>query len=135
MNMKFRLARCQREEYGFNMRISLSSDYNRHYDIKASLADMNWQQRFDESKKQIGVFFLLAVFSIFIPVFHFVLVPLFMGLTLWTLWKTKAPRQKMHMEASLNCLQCAKPLPSRFSIEEDGHFSCPHCSATYTLSL
>lgn len=117
------------------MRISLSSDYNRYYDIQGSVSEMNWRQKFDESKKQTGVFFLLAIISVFIPIFHFVLVPLFLGLTFWTLWKTKAPRQQLQMQTAVNCLQCGKVLPSGFSMEEELHFSCPHCSATYTLSL
>ncbi len=59
--------------------------------------------------KKAGVFFALAVASVFIPVFHFVLVPLFLLLTILTFWKKSRAHWKFE-NLEFDCLECSTRL-------------------------
>ncbi len=68
-------------------------------------------ERMQQSLKKLGLFWGLAVLCIFIPVFHFVLVPLFLGLGVYFALRSRK---------------------SEGSIIR-GETSCPHCGTVVHL--
>lgn len=85
------------------------------------------QERTKRSMTRLGGFWGLAVVSILIPVFHFVLVPLFFLLAPFLARKTY--NEEVVLEAcEIDCPECKKRATfAKNSGQWPLHNNCPHC--------
>lgn len=85
------------------------------------------QERTKRSLTRLFVFWGLAVASILIPVFHFVLVPLFFLLAPFIARKTFKEEVALE-ECELECPECKKLAAfAKNSGQWPLHSNCPHC--------
>ena len=77
--------------------------------------------------KRAGLFLLFALFSVFVPVFHFVLVPLFLIVAF--VFGMKARKARFMVEAfDTKCPHCQAPLKSEaLYLEDELRQFCINC--------
>src|ERR1043165_5965508 len=113
------------------MRLILSNDQDRFYDLQASIHNLDFKQRFQSSAKQFFLFFGLAIVSVLIPVFHFFLVPLFLFLSLYIFIKAMKTKTRLDFSNPPACLNCQQPLSGSYYLTEEMRISCEKCSCQY----
>ena len=114
------------------MQIILTSDQSKSFDLNQQIVKLNPQQRFQRAIKKFGLFLGLAIFCIFIPVFHFILVPLFLLIAIISGWKTYTVEFELDLE-SQKCLQCQQNLNPVYYLGPDLRFRCEHCHSHYVV--
>lgn len=115
------------------MRLVLSNDITKNVQLTAELIRLNPSQRMQLSLKKLGICLGLGVVSVFIPVLHFFLVPLFLVLSIILPIKTYGKEFRLVLKKPEGCLECAKPLKEEVALDEALRVKCPHCSANYIL--
>lgn len=85
--------------------------------------------------KKASLFFGLAVFSIFIPVFHFVLVPVFLLITAVVIFKGMSPRFLLQLQGPHECTSCHQSLPTERVLDSDPRLECEHCHGRYLVKI
>ncbi len=63
--------------------MNIVTDSGHSRPLKNKIVELTSSQRLKRSFKAAGIYLGLALGSVFIPVFHFILVPLFLTLALW----------------------------------------------------
>lgn len=82
-----------------------------------------------------GLFLGLALAAVFIPVFHFVLVPLFLIIAVVAALRARKARAIV-APFDANCLKCDKPVHfKRMVIEEEVRTFCPECRDQMKLTV
>lgn len=77
--------------------------------------------------KRGGLFFGLALASVFIPVFHFVLVPMFLLISVIAAIRARKGRA-MVPPFEISCPKCSKEVQfNRMVIEDNVRTFCPEC--------
>ena len=115
------------------MRLVLSNDINKNVLLTAELIKLTPSDRMKLSLKKCGMFLGLAVVTVFIPVLHFFLVPLFLILSIVVPIKTYGKEFRLVLKKPEACLDCSKPLKEEVALDEAMRVKCPHCSANYIL--
>ncbi len=111
------------------MRFYQINNSSRYFDVEARVQEIPQNLRLKFAFKKFALFFSLAVLSIAVPVFHFVLVPLFLVISIGVFFKTLKLKYEMITDQSLHCLECNTEL--KFKKAEDQDFRC-ECSKCYT---
>jgi hypothetical protein len=115
------------------MKIILTSDQSKYFETDKQLIKLSPRQRFQRAIKKFGLFFGLAVFCIFIPVFHFILVPLFLLIAMIAGWKTYQVENELDL-GTQKCLQCSQNLNPVYYLGSDLRFHCDHCQSHYVVT-
>jgi hypothetical protein len=120
--------------FSFNvesMKIILSSDLEKCARPSATLSELGASDRLKLSSRKFALFFALAVVSIFIPVLHFILVPLFFLLSIVFGIKAYSTRYRLKLDGANGCLQCGQSLKNEFLMDESLRLKCERCFADY----
>ncbi len=115
------------------MKLTLTSDQAKTTDIKATLHTLSKRERTLYAWKKFGVFFGLAILSVFVPVAHFVLVPTFLILSIVVGIKSYKIQARLEILENVQCLQCQEILPKQFLLGEEERIKCGHCFAQYAI--
>lgn len=112
----------------------LRSNLDKTQQVQADIQVLDFAGKFKESVKRGGLFFVLAVVSIFIPVLHFFLVPLFLLLSVAFFIMTFRTDRKLAVALDLPCQKCQKIVvvkaqAFRFPLQT----RCPHCGEDHQL--
>jgi DNA-directed RNA polymerase subunit RPC12/RpoP len=107
------------------IKVYCQTDKSDIYDLAAHV--FSQQERTKRSLVRFFSFIALAVASILIPVFHFVLVPLFLILAPFLSYKTY--KEEVVLEScSLPCPECKQTASfAKTSGQWPLHNNCPHC--------
>ena len=115
-----------------SMKLTLSNDLTKTIVITKEVTELSSRTRFTYALKKFFIFFTLAVFSVFIPVMHFFLVPLFLILSIYMFKKTYALRWTLNL-SEIRCCQCGGAMGVGYDISENNHLSCKLCFAKYLV--
>jgi len=115
------------------MRVILSSNQSKYFENKIPLEKLNNEQRVARAFQKLLIFFGLAIASIFIPVFHFVLVPLFLITSVVAGFKAFQVSRVLKLPKESPCLECNQPLKSSYFLSSDLRIKCEKCFAVYRV--
>ncbi len=115
------------------MRLILASNQSKNREIRARSISLSAKEKMTYVAKKFFLFLGLAVVSVFIPVAHFVLVPVFLLLTVVTAIKANAIQARLEISESVPCLKCEKPLASEYLLGKDPRIQCGQCFEHYQL--
>ena len=103
-------------------------------EIETDVRTLRVDEKAKEVVKTVGLFLGLALVSILIPVFHFVLVPLFLILTVVFGFRARKKNERLLHETKVTCLACGSPIklkPTTF--EWPLTFRCSKCAEPHRL--
>jgi hypothetical protein len=109
------------------MRLILASDQSKNTELSAHLKTLSAREKMTYAAKKFFLFFGLAVISVFIPVAHFVLVPVFLLLAVVTGVKANAIQSRLELQQEVRCLRCEKTFPKEFLLGKEKRLQCAHC--------
>ncbi len=93
-----------------------------------NIIKLSTKQRVVNTFKTSGVFLSLAIASIAVPLLHFILVPLFIGMALY--FGIKTYECDILISVHQNCQSCEKPLDSNYLSNNQNYvFRCKNCLA------
>lgn len=115
------------------MKLVLSSDQSKFLEPNAKLITLSSSDRMKISAQKFGLFFALAVASVFIPVLHFVLVPVFLILAVVLGIKSYSTLYRLHFEAPALCVQCQQPFKNELLLNESLRLKCDGCASHYLI--
>lgn len=115
------------------IRLISTQDMSKVISIQGDLIPLTKQQLMKRALKKSGLFFGLAMASIFIPVFHFVLVPALLIISAISFFKEFSPTYFLKIESTSTCVQCAKPLQKDYVLKDDHKVTCGECHCRYIL--
>ncbi len=115
------------------MKLILFSDQNKFLQTSVQLDKLASSERLKISLKKFAIFFLIALGSILIPVFHFVLVPLFLILAIVFGIKAYSTRYFLKIQDSCRCIQCQQLMKTEFFLDDNLRLSCDNCFAKYLV--
>lgn len=115
------------------MRITLSNDITKFLEPSAELFKLTSSERLKVSIKKFGFLLALAIGSVFIPVLHFFLVPLFLVLSVVLGFKAYATQYRLRFATEANCIECQKPLKTEVMLDESLRMKCNHCLVNYLV--
>ncbi len=115
------------------MKLILSNNMEKWLDVQAPLTAMSTTARFKYAAKKAGLFFGLALASLFIPVLHFVLVPTFLVVAFYMGYKSMKTKWTLHLPEKRNCVSCSQPLKPVYFLNDDRRVACDHCYCHYAL--
>lgn len=110
------------------------SNLNLTSEVQADVRSLRPDEKIREVMKTGGLFFGLALVSVLIPVFHFVLVPMFLLIAVIFGIKAGKRNERLTQEVRVTCLNCAseillKPVSFEWPLE----FRCPQCAEPHRL--
>ena len=77
--------------------------------------------------KRLGLFWLVALFSVLVPLMHFVLTPAFLAVGVYSLWLQLKNTHSVR-DGSYVCGACQQQVPLKnFYFTEGQRFQCSHC--------
>jgi len=117
------------------MRLILASDQTKYLKPVAELIKLKTADRLKTSLQKFSLFFLLGIGSIFIPVVHFVSVPVFLALSLILGFKAYSTQYRLRFQGECHCIQCQHPLKNEILISEDLRLKCENCFVHYLIEL
>ncbi len=109
------------------MNFVLTQDQSRQADWGAQIQKLNFTEKVKISAKRFSFFLGLAFISIFIPVLHFVLVPVFLLVAVLTLIKSSSYKSRLIFDQNHYCLSCSKPIKTTNVLRGDVRIQCEHC--------
>jgi hypothetical protein len=115
------------------MKIILSSDQDKFFQTSAAIENLSSQQRLSNAFKKFFLFFSLAIASLFIPVFHFFLVPLFLILSLVFATKSYSIKMRISPQEKMLCFICQENIAKPYQLNSEMRLACSYCSAHYLL--
>ncbi|MFN3455687.1 MAG: hypothetical protein ACK41T_12075 [Pseudobdellovibrio sp.] len=118
------------------MNLSLQSDQNKIISAQIEKVKIPSQIRLKNGCKDFFLFFIFAIVSIAIPVLHFILVPLFLILSVFKFFKGYSKKYQYYPNPllPLTCVVCNKPLILNLVLQENELIKCPECMAKYILT-
>jgi hypothetical protein len=117
------------------MKIILSSDQSKFMLPEAQLIKLSSLERFKISMRKFGLFFLLGLAAVFIPVLHFFLVPLFLILSVVLGVKAYAIVYSLHFVEPCPCIECKQVFKSEFLLDENLRLTCNKCFCHYLVDI
>ena len=115
------------------MKLILSSDQNKFLQASVQLDKLASSERLKISLKKFALFFLIAMVSILIPVFHFVLVPLFLILSIIFAVKAYSTQYILKIQGACHCVECQQPMKTEFFLDDNLRLGCDKCFAKYLV--
>jgi hypothetical protein len=107
--------------------VVLSSNLDQKSTALLDVKHLSPADRFQRAAKRSGLLFLAAVFSVFIPAAHFILVPTFLGLSIYSIFSMMRKHFSI-IEGEITCPQCAKKItPTAASFNWPLHLTCEGC--------
>jgi ABC-type multidrug transport system fused ATPase/permease subunit len=103
-------------------------------DIEMDVRTLRVDEKAKEVLKTVGLFWGLSLVSVLIPVFHFVLVPLFLFLSVVFGFRARKKNERLLHETAVTCLACGsqnKLKPTTF--EWPLTFRCQKCAEPHRL--
>jgi hypothetical protein len=116
-----------------SVKLILSNDQSKIHDLNAQWTALTPKERMNYAAKKFGIFFGLAIASVFIPVAHFFLVPLFLILSLVVGFKSYAIRYRLDLGQQLKCHQCQNELKPSYLLGDELRIKCEKCFAQYAI--
>lgn len=109
------------------MKVKVFTQTDKVKEYELPVRSFSARERTKNSLVQFSIFFGLALGSVFIPVFHFVLVPLFLLIAPFMAWKTYK-QEVLLEECKVICPECQQEvgIPKK-SGQWPLHEPCPHC--------
>lgn len=103
-------------------------------EVEADVRALRSDEKIREVIKTAGLFLGLALVSVLIPVFHFILVPMFLLIAVIFGFKAGQRRERLTQETRVTCLNCAsliilKPVSFAWPLE----FRCSACAEPHRL--
>ncbi len=117
------------------MKLILSNDQSQYAEIEGSVHQLTTAERLKYSVRKFIFLFFLAVASVFIPVFHFVLVPLFLLLAVIMAFKSYKVLLRFEFKKPSLCLKCQKELPSSYFLNQNLKIKCATCFSHYLIDV
>jgi len=117
------------------MKLILSNDQTKFLQPPAKLTQLSKSDRLKESLRKFALFFVLAVASIFIPVLHFFLVPLFLLLSILFAVKAYSTLYRLKLRDACVCIHCQAPIRSEILLDENMRFKCDKCFVHYIVHI
>lgn len=111
------------------MRFYQINNSSRYFDVEARVQEIPQNLRIKFAIRKFSMFFALAIASIAVPVFHFVLVPLFLVISVIIFFKYLKFKYELITEGVTHCLECSTKID--FNKSQDQDFRC-ECSKCYT---
>jgi hypothetical protein len=115
------------------VKLILSNDQSKVHELSAQWTTLTPKERLAYAAKKFSIFFALAIVSVFIPVAHFFLVPLFLILSLVVGFKSYAIRSRLDLGQQLKCHQCQSELKPSYLLGEELRIKCEKCFAQYAI--
>lgn len=115
------------------MKLILSSDKDKFLDFSVDLIKLKKSERLKVCIKKFSLFFLLAAASVFIPVLHFFLVPVFLIISFYVGFKAYLTQYHLKLPSGCRCIECQKPLKADFLLDEDLRIKCESCFSHYLI--
>lgn len=115
------------------MKICLSSNSDQVLLCEPQVIELSWGERMRFSAKRFGFFLGLAGAAVFIPVFHFVLVPLFLLIAFRVAYKALKIHQKIVIGTNVECLNCKTLLDESYLLTSEGLINCKKCFSRYIV--
>lgn len=114
------------------MQLLLASDQSQIILEPWTLQSLTTLERLKNGLRWFGLFFGLAVVSILIPVFHFILVPGFLFFGIYAGFANFRKKEKV-ITNQCHCLKCQKSLKEGYLVDEDRRLKCQECGAYYLV--
>jgi len=118
---------------GTKVKLILSNDQSKFIIIEFALSSLGSSEKMKNALKKFSILLLLAIGSIFIPVFHFILVPLFIILAFVFGYKAYSIQYNLHLGESCLCVQCKHPLKSQYFLNQEMRLNCEKCFSRYIV--
>ena len=117
------------------MKLILLSDQDKFIGASQSwqLVTLNTADRLKLAFKKFTFLFMIALVSVLIPVFHFILVPIFLLLSVFFALKAYQTKVVLETSGQGRCLQCDHSLHTQIILDENLRFTCSHCPARYMV--
>lgn len=115
------------------MKIVLSNNTSKFLETASELTILPTKYRLLISFKKFIFFFLLALGTLFIPVLHFILVPLFLCVSVFMAVQTYKVKYKLYIENSTICLDCNVQLFKFYLLTDELKFKCASCGTQYLI--
>ncbi|MGE3975464.1 MAG: hypothetical protein AB7F59_13145 [Bdellovibrionales bacterium] len=115
------------------MRIILTSDSSKFYLVESEITLLTKSQRLKNARKKFSVLLAAAVGSVLIPVLHFVLVPMFLILSIIVFVISYRVKYQFVLKDVHLCFICQTELPLTHMFREDFTIRCGQCLEFYTL--
>jgi len=103
--------------------------------ITGHLVELNFSQRLTRALKKFLLLISITIAAVFIPVAHFVLVPVFLILSVYFFFKEFKIKQNLIITDSYNCLNCQSNLLIPKELDGNLRMNCKNCHQQYKLSL
>lgn len=115
------------------MKIILLNNSDKFVDLKSQLVPATKKMKIQNGLKKFGLFFGLALASVFIPVLHFVLVPAFLIISAVSFFYGYRVEFQVSEPSAFNCFECSKELVLPLLIGSNRRLNCTHCTAQYRI--
>lgn len=115
------------------MKIILLNDSDKFLELNSRLLPASNKLKFQNGIKKFGLFFGLAVVSVFIPVLHFVLVPAFLIIALVSFFYGYRVEFQISNPVTCTCLLCSRELKLPVLIGANRRLNCSSCNAQYRI--
>lgn len=116
------------------MVLILSSDQSQKIQLQSQPLALTVKERWLYASKKLSLFIGLTIASLFIPVFHFVLVPTLSLVSIFIFIKSLKMKHKIILSSQTNCLKCQKDLSAIYLLDDDFRIKCPHCYQSYLIA-
>lgn len=111
------------------------NDADHFITIEGNLENLSVSQRTKAALKQFLLFLAIAFGAIFIPVAHFVLVPVFLILSVFFALKEFNIKQNLIIKGTYLCFNCKNTLIIPKKLNNNRRVNCKTCYQQYKLSL
>lgn len=115
------------------MKIILLNNSDKFIALKSDLIPATKKMKIQNGIKKFGLFFGLALASVFIPVLHFVLVPAFLIIAAVSFFYGYRVEFQVSAPVSFNCLECSKELALPLLVGSNRRLNCTHCTAQHRI--
>jgi hypothetical protein len=116
------------------MKIVLISDSDKFIELSSKLVPAPAKLKLQNGLKKFGLFFGLAVVSVFIPVLHFVLVPAFLILSVAAFFYGYRVKFEIIDPQPCKCLLCSHELVLPKLLGDNRRLNCAGCTAQYRIN-
>lgn len=115
------------------MKIILSSDESKFFKVETELVQFSNKARLIRSIKRFLFYFATSLASIFVPVLHFFLVPVFLILSIYVPLKAYKFKFMLEFKKPHLCFGCQKQLNSFYLLNDGLKFKCSDCGSHYLV--
>lgn len=113
------------------MKFVLTNDQDLVVPIKADFLLLSFSEKLKLAFKKLSLFLMLAIISIFIPVLHFILVPLFLLLSIVFAFREFRIKYRLSLSEAAKCAKCLENFKSEYLLDDELRLSCEKCFSHY----